>query len=359
MPRPRPSDSELVERCLALAETQRGATSPNPIVGCVIVNARGDVIAEGVHRGPGTPHAEIDALAKLGGRVRVKGATLYVNLEPCNHHGRTPPCAPVVRDCGIARVVVGAEDPIAGHAGGIAVLRAGGIAVDVGIARDACEAANQAFYTWGRKRRPWLALKAAITLDGKIATVANQSKWITGEAARADGRALRGRHDAILCGIETVLADDPLLTARTAGVRDPIRVIVDSTLRTPARAAALRPGPRTIIATTVDGARQGAEIWKLPATKEGRVDLRALMKRLAKEGVTSALCEGGGELHAGLLAAKLVDELWVYVAPTVVGGPAKTWVGGAGVAALTKAYRARWDGTPVVLGPDVRLHALL
>ncbi|MCX5744968.1 MAG: bifunctional diaminohydroxyphosphoribosylaminopyrimidine deaminase/5-amino-6-(5-phosphoribosylamino)uracil reductase RibD [Proteobacteria bacterium] len=349
-------DRVHMERALALAETYRGRTSPNPIVGCVIVDAAGAVIAEGVHRGPGTDHAEVDALKQAGDRAQ--GATLYVNLEPCNHHGRTPPCAPVVRDARVARVVIGIADPIASHAGGIAVLHAAGIAVDEGVLGDACEAANRPFFTWARHRRPAITLKAAITLDGKIATVGGESKWITGEAARADVMQLRATHDAVMVGIGTVLADDPRLTVRQLEARDPIRIVVDAHLRTPANAAVLAGGARTIIATARPGDLEGAEVWELPA-RDGRVDLHALAHRLASENVTSVLCEGGGELHASLLAAELADELYLYVAPTIVGGPAKSWVGGGGVAALASAYRATFDGAPVMFGGDVRLHAIL
>ena len=198
-------------RALELAEKYRGRTAPNPIVGCVIVNARGEVIAEGAHKGPGTRHGEIDALAKLGNKAR--GATLYVNLEPCTHHGRTPPCLPVVRDSGVARVVIGTEDPVPGHGGGIEALRRAGISVSR-VLVDECDAANLPFLTWGVHRRPAFTLKAAITLDGKIATVKGHSKWITGDAARADVHHLRDTHDAVLVGAGTVLADDPWLTAR-------------------------------------------------------------------------------------------------------------------------------------------------
>ncbi|MBA3819459.1 MAG: bifunctional diaminohydroxyphosphoribosylaminopyrimidine deaminase/5-amino-6-(5-phosphoribosylamino)uracil reductase RibD, partial [Deltaproteobacteria bacterium] len=219
-------DRVHMARCLALAERYRGRTAPNPIVGSVIVDRTGAVIAEGVHKGPGTDHAEIDALKKLGRQA--PGCTLYVSLEPCNHHGRTPPCAPAVRDAGVARVVIGTEDPVPGHGGGLQLLRRKGIAVTVGVLREACERANRPFLTWAEHGRPSFTLKAAITLDGKICTIAGQSKWITGAPARADVMRLRDGHDAVLVGIGTVLADDPWLSARRAGGRDPQRVVLDS-----------------------------------------------------------------------------------------------------------------------------------
>ncbi len=353
------TDAEHMARCLELAEKFRGRTAPNPIVGCVIVDRRGTVIAEGAHRGPGKRHGEADALARA--TRSVAGATLYCNLEPCNHTGRTPPCTGAIIEAGIARVVFGAADPIAGHGGGARVLRRAGIAVTRGVLGDACLAANRPFFTWATQHRPAFTLKAAITLDGKIATVTGESKWITGDAARADVMRLRDTHDAVVVGIGTVLADDPRLSARRRGGRDPVRVVVDGALRTPLDAAVLTDSPRTIIATRADApadrevalAARGVEIWRFPGTD--RVDLAALALRLGAAGITSALVEGGGELHAGMLAAGLADELVVYVAPIVVGGAAKSWVGGDGVAALADAWGFALEGTPTVLGRDTRL----
>ena len=283
-------DRGHMARCLELAEQHRGRTAPNPIVGCVIVDRTGRVIAEGAHAGPGTDHGEAAALRKLGGKA--PGATLYVNLEPCSHHGRTPPCAPAVRDAGVARVVIGSEDPIPEHGGGIELLRRARIRVSVGVLREACDRANRPFMTWASYRRPAFTLKAAITLDGKIATVAGRSKWITGEAARADVMRLRDTHDAVLVGVGTVLADDPQLTARRQGGRNPLRIVVDSRLRTPPAAHVVpgRSGPRTIFACGPDApaAREaalvarGAEVWRLRAHRNGRVDLHALAVKLGR-----------------------------------------------------------------------------
>ena len=359
-------DRVHMARCLELAAVFRGRTSPNPIVGCVIVNRAGKVIAEGAHHGPGSDHGEIAALRKLSWKA--PGATLYVNLEPCNHHGRTPPCAPVVRDAGVARVVVGIEDPIEDHSGGIAVLRKARIKVTVGVLADQCARANRPFLTWSTFHRPAFTLKAAITLDGKIATVSGLSKWITGPAARDDVMRLRDEHDAVLVGIGTVLADDPWLTARRVNGRDPIRIVIDTQLRTPPEAHVLpkKTGPRTIL---VCGAQapvkreaaliaRGAEIWRLRTHRNGRVDLRPLATRLADAGILSVLVEGGGEIHAYLLDHKLADELVLYIAPKVVGGPAKSWVGGKGLASLTSAHRFIFDSDPVDLAGDLRFTAV-
>jgi len=363
---PRELDRAHMARCLELAEPYRGRTSPNPLVGCVIVDGRGKVIAEGAHRGPGTDHAEIAALRKLGWKA--PGATLYVNLEPCNHQGRTPPCAPVVRDAGVARVVIGIEDPIEGHGGGIAVLRRKRIKVSVGVLADECARANRAFLTWSTCHRPVFTLKAAITLDGKIATVSGLSKWITGPAARDDVMRLRDHHDAVLVGIGTVLADNPWLTTRRPGGRDPIRIVIDTHLRTPPAAHLLprKTGPRTIIvcgpqalaAREAALVAKGAEIWRLRTHRNGRIDLYPLNAMLADAGITSVLVEGGGEIHAYMIEHGQADELVIYLAPKIVGGPAKSWVGGKGLASLTSAYKFIFDGAPVDLAGDLRLTAV-
>ncbi len=350
-------------RCLELAERYRGRTAPNPIVGCVIVDRRGAVIAEGAHQAPGTDHAEIVALRKLGRAA--PGATLYVNLEPCNHHGRTPPCAPAVRDAGVARVVIGIADPVPGHGGGIECLRRGKVAVTVGVLREACERANRPFLTWAIHGRPAYTLKAAITLDGKIATVKGESKWITGARARADVQRLRNIHDAVLVGVGTVLADDPRLTSRLERARDPIRIVLDSQLRTPPDARLLphKTGPRTIIATSPRASRAreqalvraGAEVWRVATHANGQIDFSRFGRLLAELGITSVLVEGGGEVHAYLIANRLADELVLYVAPKVVGGPAKSWVGGQGLGTLAAAPRFVFAGPPVELDGDLRL----
>ena len=354
-----------MRRVLALADGYLGRTAPNPIVGCVIVDARGKVIAEGVHKGPGTKHAEADALAKLRGKA--PGATLYVNLEPCMHQGRTPPCTPLVKAAGVARVVIGSADPIEGHGGGIESLRRSGIKVSR-VLVDECDDANRAFLTWGTRNRPWCALKAAITLDGKIATVKGQSKWITGPHARADVHMLRDTHDAVLVGVGTVLADDPWLTARIPKARHPIRIVLDSQLRTPPEAHLLpgKKGPRTIIATTTHAApakerslvRAGAEVWRYPARLNGRVPLDRVLADLGAQSITSVLVEGGGEVHAAFLQAGVADEAVIYIAPKAVGGPAPSWIGGKGIATLQAAYGFRFAGTPVLVGSDLKVRAL-
>lgn len=332
------------------------------MVGCVVLDRRGRVVAEGWHRKAGAPHGEADALAKVG---RVPGGTLYVNLEPCRHQGRTPPCAPLVAGSGVKRVVVGMLDPIRGHGGGAAWLARRGIAVERGVLEDECRELNRAFVTWARQGRPWFTLKAAATLDGKVATWRGESKWVTGEAARREGHRLRDRHDACVVGVGTVLADDPRLTVRgLPGGRDPVRVVVDSRLRTPPRAKVLGRG-RVIIATghAAPRAREarlaaaGAEVWRLPGRRG--VDLAALAGRLAAAGIASVLVEGGPTLHGGLLDAGLVDEVRLFLAPLVLGGAGRrsglTWIAGGGVDRLADAPRLRVVAAPRRLGADLLL----
>lgn len=358
----RAEDERWMRRCLALARRGEGRTAPNPMVGCVVLDRRGRLVAEGWHRRAGAPHAEADALAKVG---RVPGGTLYVNLEPCRHQGRTPPCAPLVAESGVARVVVGMLDPVRGHGGGAAALARRGIAVERGVLAAECRELNRAFLSWATRQRPWLTLKAAATLDGKVATWRGESKWVTGEAARREGHRLRDSHDACMVGIGTVLADDPRLTVRgLRGGRDPVRVVVDGRLRTPPGAAVLGGG-RVVIAALKEApaARErrlvaaGAEVWRLPG--RGRVDLAALARRLAGAGLASVLVEGGPTLHGGLLDAGLVDEVKLFLAPILLGGAGArsglTWIAGAGVDRLADAVRLRAAAPPRRLGPDLLL----
>ena len=376
MPRPiisaeqRAADERYMARCLELARAFEGRTAPNPIVGCVIVDRWGKVLGEGAHEKAGTAHAEIHALAAAK-RAKLAGATMYVNLEPCNHTGRTGPCAPVVRDSGIERVVIGMEDPVPGHGGGIELLRRAKLEVHTGVLREQCERANLAWTTFVTHARPAFSLKAAITLDGKIATVTGHSKYITGEAARADVMRLRNTHDAIMVGVGTVLADDPWLTVREVKHgRDPVRIILDSQLRTPPDAhvtpkstGKTRPVARTIIACGPDAsaAREKAlvakncEVWRIAAHRNGRLDVGELARRLADEDLMSVLVEGGGEVHAYMIEKRLCDLLYLYIAPKVIGGPAPSWVGGKGREHMGSAVAFVFDEVIEDFAGDLRL----
>jgi diaminohydroxyphosphoribosylaminopyrimidine deaminase/5-amino-6-(5-phosphoribosylamino)uracil reductase len=362
-----------MRRCIELARRGEGRTAPNPMVGCVIVDRRGRVVGEGWHRRAGGPHAEVNALARAGGKV--PGGTLYTNLEPCRHQGQTPPCAPLVAQSELARVVVGMEDPIPDHAGGAAWLARQGLALTSGVLRAECEELNRAFMVWARKRRPWFTLKAAATLDGKVATWRGESRWVTGEVARREGHRLRDRHDAVLVGVGTVVADDPSLTVRgVSGARDPMRVVVDSSLRMSTGAAVLkargtgrgRTRARVIVATTRAALPlrerrlqlSGAEVWRMPA-RGGRVDLQALARRLAAEEVTSVLVEGGPTVHGSMIEAGLADELQLFLAPSVLGGhgrrTAPSWAAGQGADRLAEAWKMRFVADPRRLGDDLLL----
>jgi len=354
-----------MRRALALAERGRGLTSPNPMVGAVVVR-EGRIVGEGYHEAAGRPHAEVVALEAAGAAAR--GATLYVTLEPCVHHGRTPPCAPRVIAAGIARVVVAMEDPnplVRGR--GVAALEAAGIPVTVGVLGAEAARQNRAFVTAMREGRPWVLLKAAMTLDGKIADAHGASQWITGETARAHAHRLRSEADAIVVGVETVLRDDPKLTVRLARPwpREPYRVVLDSRARTPLSARVLAAGTpgRTLVAVT--DAAPAARVAALEATgavvlrcgaREGRVDVADLLARLHALEVRAVLVEGGGEVHASFVEAGLVDRVAFFVALKLLGGrQAPTAIGGVGLE-LKRALRL--EGLAITpLGEDLLLEA--
>jgi diaminohydroxyphosphoribosylaminopyrimidine deaminase/5-amino-6-(5-phosphoribosylamino)uracil reductase len=316
---------------LALAARARGRTAPNPMVGAVLVR-EGRVVGAGFHARAGQPHAEVEALADARGAAA--GATLYVNLEPCCHHGRTPPCTEAVIAAGIRRVVVGMVDPDPRMQGrGIAQLRAAGLEVEVGVLEAEALALNAGFVRARTAGRPQVILKAGVSLDGRIADAAGRSQWITGAAARAAGRALRDQCDAVLVGSQTVLDDDPALTTRIDGGRDALPVILDGRLRTPATAQVLRAGRPPLIFTAPDAdpaheqALAPARLRRVPRGPGG-LELRAVLTALVDEGVHTLLVEGGGAVHHSLLSAGLVDELRLFLAPRVLAG-GRHWVEGA------------------------------
>jgi diaminohydroxyphosphoribosylaminopyrimidine deaminase/5-amino-6-(5-phosphoribosylamino)uracil reductase len=334
------ADERFMARALALAERARGLTSPNPLVGSlVVVDDR--VVGEGFHRVAGEPHAEIEALSAAG--ARATGATLYVTLEPCSHHGRTPPCAPAVIAAGIRRVVVAISDPnplVAGR--GLAMLRSAGIEVTVGVCTVDAERQNRTWLTAMRQGRPHVTLKAAMTLDGRIADVHGSSQWITGQAARREAHRLRAESDAIVVGAETALRDDPRLTVRLdpPWPREPLRVVLDARARTPVAAQVITAGTpgRAVIATSTDAPAErvnrlvqaGASVVRLPS-RDGKVQVKALLEDLFAREVRSVLVEGGAEVHGSFLDAGLVDRVAIFVAPLLLGGRgAPGVVGGAG-----------------------------
>jgi diaminohydroxyphosphoribosylaminopyrimidine deaminase/5-amino-6-(5-phosphoribosylamino)uracil reductase len=351
-------DRAFMARALVLAEGGRGRVSPNPMVGALVVKD-GRIIGEGFHARAGASHAEVVALEAAGEGAR--GATLYVTLEPCCHTGRTPPCAPRIVQSGIRRVVAATVDPnprVAG--GGLAVLREAGVETVVGVLEREAVRLNETFFTYINCGRPFVTLKAAVSLDGKIATSTGESRWITGEAARRRVHEMRNEVDAVLVGIGTILRDDPLLTTRLGvlGQRDPVRVIVDNLARLPVRARVINPASPapTVVAVgpkapddKVERLREaGATVLVLPQSGR-RVSLPGLLEALAAREITSVLIEGGAEIHASALAEGIVDKVAFFVAPILVGGrTAPGAVGGPGVEKLADAVRLR----------DVRFTAL-
>ncbi|MBH0179268.1 MAG: bifunctional diaminohydroxyphosphoribosylaminopyrimidine deaminase/5-amino-6-(5-phosphoribosylamino)uracil reductase RibD [Nitrospira sp.] len=352
---------------LRLAAKGRRTASPNPMVGALVVK-RDQIIGQGFHLRPGLPHAEVLALRQAGSRAQ--GATLYVTLEPCCHlNKRTPPCVPEVIRSGVGRVVIAMADPNQAVMGrGSAALRQAGLSVTVGIARSEAEALNEAYSHWVKTKRPYVILKAGMTLDGQIATASGAAKWITGKQSRQAVHRLRSCVDAILVGIGTVLTDDSTLTARVGprlnklASKQPLRIVVDSTLRIPMKAQVLSGQERakTIVATTDSASasrkqallKRGVEVLTLP-TVRGKVSLPALIRELGRRDVTSLLIEGGGEINAAMLKAKLVRHVRLYMAPVLLGGvDAKGLIGGKSPARLTSALRLR-NVTTRFVGSDL------
>jgi diaminohydroxyphosphoribosylaminopyrimidine deaminase/5-amino-6-(5-phosphoribosylamino)uracil reductase len=346
---------------LALAARGLGRVWPNPAVGCVLVR-EGVVVGRGWTQPAGRPHAETEALRRAEDAAR--GATAYVSLEPCAHTGKTPPCADALAAAGVGRAVVAVEDPDPRVGGrGIARLRGAGIPVEVGVCAEAARALNAGFFLRLAEGRPLVALKLATSLDGRIATGAGDSRWITGEAARRRAHLLRATYDAILVGTGTALADDPELTCRLPGLADhsPLRVVLDRSLRLPDTAKLLAGADRaaTVIVTgeDSDAARRaalegrGVRVIAVPAT-DGRLSLRAVLLALGELGITRLLVEGGSALAASLLRENLVDRLYWFRAPTVIGGDGLAAAAALGLTRLVDAKRFVRVGAETV-GADV------
>jgi diaminohydroxyphosphoribosylaminopyrimidine deaminase/5-amino-6-(5-phosphoribosylamino)uracil reductase len=356
------ADQHYMKMALRLAARGAGLVSPNPMVGAVVVKAE-EVVGRGWHHRYGEPHAEVMALRDAGSQSR--GATLYVTLEPCNHHGQTPPCTEAILAAGVKRVVAAALDPNPTvNGGGAAFLKEKGLEVELGLLAEESRRLNESWLTWVETGLPFVIAKAACSLDGKIATRTGDSKWLTGETARAYGHRLRHWCDAILVGIGTVLADDPNLTARPSqrNGSDPIRLVLDSRLRIPLDARLINlksPAPTWVVCTAAAPTEkiqalesQGAEVLVLPE-QDGRVALKPLLQELGRRRVQSLLVEGGAEVLGAFLDQRLVDKFYFFYAPKILGGktgyPA---VAGQGVAKLSEAHQAR-NLSLRRLGPDL------
>ncbi|MBM7855756.1 diaminohydroxyphosphoribosylaminopyrimidine deaminase/5-amino-6-(5-phosphoribosylamino)uracil reductase [Desulfohalotomaculum tongense] len=355
-------DRYYMKEALQLAAKAEGCTSPNPMVGAVVVK-NGRIVGRGYHQRAGTPHAEVHALREAG--EQAEGATIYVTLEPCCHYGRTPPCTEAIKKAGISRVVVAITDPnplVAGR--GLNILKEAGIEVTSGVLADEAGKLNEVFIKYITTNRPFVVLKAAVSLDGKIATATGESQWITGPESREYAHRLRHRYDGILVGINTVLSDNPSLTARLpeGGGRDPVRIVLDSKCRTPLDAKIINQSSKakTIIATTEAADREkiealkqaGAEVIVLPGSS-GRVDIEELLKELGRREITSLLVEGGGGVHGSFLTAKMVDKVYWFIAPMLIGGAeAPGAVAGRGAEKLADAVKLK-ELTIHRFGPDI------
>jgi diaminohydroxyphosphoribosylaminopyrimidine deaminase / 5-amino-6-(5-phosphoribosylamino)uracil reductase len=367
----------FMKLALRLARRGYGTTSPNPMVGAVLVKG-GKIIGRGWHRRAGLPHAEIEALRDAQKRgYSSHGATLYVTLEPCCTHGRTPPCTEAIIAAGIKKVVVGATDPNPKHAGkGFKILQRAGIKVVHGILADECANLNEAFNHWIVHRTPFVTVKAAMTLDGKIATASGESKWITGEKARAVGMKLRQGSDALLAGINTILEDDPSLTFRpiqspkskVQSEKQLRRIILDSTARTPLDAKVVSGGFTRLTTIVVSKRAPKNRVTVLagkvnvivaPTMRNSSLDLRWLLKKLGAQNVTNILVEGGGEVNASFLLGDFAQRVVFFYAPKILGGrDARKAVAGEGVKNLADAIRLReveWKK----IGEDLLMTALV
>ncbi|MGN1206103.1 MAG: bifunctional diaminohydroxyphosphoribosylaminopyrimidine deaminase/5-amino-6-(5-phosphoribosylamino)uracil reductase RibD [Eubacterium sp.] len=334
---------KYMRQALKLAETAMGHTSPNPMVGCVVVK-NGKVVASGCHERYGEYHAERNALTRC--QEDLTGADLYVTLEPCCHQGKTPPCTEIIIEKKIGRVFVGALDPNPKvDGGGIKILKEHGIEVITGILEKECLALNEIFFHYIKTGVPYVAMKYAMTLDGKIASVTGDSKWVTGEKAREHVHCLRKKYTAILVGIDTVLADNPMLNCRIREGVDPIRVICDSHLRLPVDSQIVKTAGtiRTIVAYTKANEERkkklestDVELLKIPG--EDQVDLEKLIRTLGEQKIDSILVEGGGNIHGSLVKTGLVNRVYAYIAPKLIGGKdALSPVGGDGIVSMSKA----------------------
>ncbi|RMF69958.1 MAG: bifunctional diaminohydroxyphosphoribosylaminopyrimidine deaminase/5-amino-6-(5-phosphoribosylamino)uracil reductase RibD [Calditrichaeota bacterium] len=350
-----------MRRVLRLAKRGRGRVSPNPLVGAVILKEN-KIIGQGFHAKFGEAHAEVRAIASAEGEL--KGATLYVNLEPCSHHGKQPPCVEKIVQHGIKKVVIGTTDrnPLV-QGRGIAFLRRHGVTVQVGVLEDKCRELNEAFFKHVTTGVPLVTLKVAQTVDGRIATAAGGSRWITSEKARRMVHKLRSEQDAVLVGVGTVLADDPQLTVRLTSGRHPRRFVVDSRLRLPLRSRLLSDelAEQTVVATTERASPEkiqaveatGATVWKIPADEHGRVSLRALLRRMGEAGITSVLVEGGSEVFSSFLRNNLADRVAIFVAPKILGDGLCSFHD-SGFHDLEQSIRIH-DMVPRRVGPDVLL----
>ncbi|MBA4536755.1 bifunctional diaminohydroxyphosphoribosylaminopyrimidine deaminase/5-amino-6-(5-phosphoribosylamino)uracil reductase RibD [Bacillus aquiflavi] len=354
---------EYMKLALSLARAAEGQTSPNPLVGAVVVK-NGNILGMGAHLRAGTPHAEVHAIRAAG--VEASGSDLYVTLEPCSHHGKTPPCTELIIEAGIKRVIVATQDPnplVAGK--GIERLRSAGIEVEVGLCKGEADNMNKPFFHFIKTRQPFVTLKAGLSLDGKTAASSGDSKWITSSEARLDVHELRHKHDAILVGINTVLTDDPLLTTRLPrGGKNPNRIILDTQLRTPLNARIVEDrSAKTIIITgeNIDTQKKyalkqkGVEVISLSSKT---ISLQDVLFELGKKNIMSLLVEGGGEVHASFIKEQVYQQIIFYVAPLLIGGKQSfPVIGGNGATVMKEAEKLTFISIEKI-GSDLKITAI-
>lgn len=357
------TDEMYMGLALKLAEKGIGFVNPNPLVGALIIKDK-KIIGQGWHEKYGGLHAERNALANCS--VDPDGATMYVTLEPCCHYGKTPPCTEAILQSGIKKVVIGCLDPNPLMSGkGAAILQNAGIEVIIGVLREQCRKLNEVFFHYIKNKTPFVVMKYAMTMDGKIATVSGKSKWITGECARNNVHKDRNRYSAIMVGVGTVLADNPSLTCRIEGGRNPLRIICDTNLRTPFDAVVVNTAKQTttIIATACEDREKqqsylelGCEVLVLPQ-KGKHIDLNVCMRELGGLGIDSILLEGGSTLNFSALQSGIVNKVQAYIAPKLFGGDnAKTPIGGIGIAEVDKCVMLT-NQTITLLGEDILIES--
>lgn len=357
------TDLEYMKIALELAKKGCGFVNPNPMVGAIIVK-NDEIISEGYHEKYGEFHAERNAV--LNCKTSMEGATIYVTLEPCCHYGKTPPCTNIIIESGISRVVIGSQDPnplVAGK--GVRILRENGIDVVENVLKEECDKLNEVFFNYILKKRPYVVMKYAMTMDGKIATYSGKSKWITGEKARYRVHQDRHKYSAIMVGVGTVLIDDPMLNCRIENSKNPIRIICDTNLRIPIESKIVKTAMDipTIICTSCENKNyqqqyidKGCKVIKVPR-KDNHIDLNILMDKLAREGIDSILLEGGGTLNWSALSNRLVNKVQVYIAPKIFGGiEAKSPLTGIGIENPNKAFTLT-NKTIKNLGEDILIES--
>lgn len=352
------TDENMMKLALQLAQSAEGQTSPNPLVGAVCVK-NGQIIGTGAHLKAGTPHAEVHALEMAG--TEAIGAELYVTLEPCAHHGKTPPCTDLIISSGIRRVVIASTDPNPSVNGrGIELLKKAGIEVVTGVLQEEADYLNRAFFHFIQYGKPYVTLKSAVTLDGRLATQNGDSKWITSETSRTDVHKLRHTHDAILVGVETVLHDNPFLTTRLPhGGKNPIRIILDRQLRTPKTANVITDGAVETIFFTLESTKDthfaenpNVSIEKIPDSANF---LQAVLTSLAEKGIMTLFVEGGSRIHTSFMDSQLADEIYLYVAPKLIGNGPTLFMN------ETRNFMAESERLSFIdvkkIGDDIRIHA--